>query len=436
MKLRLSAAIIMIILISIPTIQLVADTRIIVSVDGTIVPMDIHPELINGRLMAPVRAISESLSATVSWDDGLRQISVFSHDRYVRMRIGDTSMHHGRFHTDASGAFSYDTRLTYVLDAPPVEVNGNTLVPLRAFAEGLGAEVIWDPGSSVVYINTTPSPQTPQRATPTPTPVPSYNNRYFTEISANQAQQWYDVGAPYILFYYSHLSESSMAVLQWAQQAAGRQNLMVYGVNIDSTRYNNTGSSLTFIWKYLDRNSEFNKPALLFVSHTGAVMPLVRPRNLRSIEFAMTAFAFNESRAPASAFRGNDRPRPIPNRTSINISPLWREITRDEAIQKYRNDDRFIYIAYNSANSESNALIQMVWLAVEQTNTVVYATDFARLSDNMEWFGRDALNGRQLTAFPVIFFVSGRDYIPFAAVQPRNILEVMNGLYNFTHHGR
>ena len=436
MKLRLSAAIIMIILISIPTIQLVADTRIIVSVNGTIVPMDIHPELINGRIMAPVRPISENLGASVSWDAELRQISIFSRDRYVIMRIGDTSMNHGRFHTNDSGLFSYDTRLTYVLESPPVMINGYAMVPLRALAEGLGAEVIWDPGASVVYVNSTPGNPVPLPATPTPTPAPSYDNSYFTEISADQAQQWYDAGAPYILFYYSHLSESSMAVLQWAQQAAGRQNLMVYGVNTDSTRYNNTGSSLTFIWKYLDRNSDFNKPSLLFVSHTGAVMPLVRPRNIRSIEFGMAAFAYNESRAPESVFRGNNRPRPIPRRPSINISPLWREITREEAIRKHRNDETFIYIAYNSANSESSALLQMVWLAVEQTNTVVYATDFARISDNADWFGREALNGRPLTAFPTIFFVYGRDYVPFAAVQPRNILELMNGFYNFTHRGR
>ena len=37
-----------------------------------------------------------------------------------------------------------------ISDVPPVEMNGRTLVPLRAVSETLGAQILWDSNSKVV----------------------------------------------------------------------------------------------------------------------------------------------------------------------------------------------------------------------------------------------------------------------------------------------
>jgi hypothetical protein len=349
------------------------------------------------------------------------------------MRVGDPNMLYGQFHTDATGRFSYDTQLVYVLEAPPVISGGQALAPLRGLAEGLGAEVAWDAANSAVYINSPAFAAAPRIASPTPTPAPVYNYRFFKEISANQAQSWYDQGAPYILLYYSRLSESGAALLQWALEAADRHNIMIYGVDTDSTVYNNTGSGLTFIWKYLDRTADRVKPSLFFVGRDQAVTPLIQPRDIRSIDFCVAAFRYSVSRGSTAVNDSADMPQKITEHPSEDISSYWREISMDDAIHKYNNNEKFIYICYNSRNADSSALTPMLWLAVGQTRTTVYATDFANTTVERDWFGKDALNGRQLYAYPTVFFVNGRDYIPFGSVQPRNVLEIMNAFYNFLH---
>ena len=428
---RIGAALFFTVLITVFSIQTVAaDTKLIV--DGKLIVLDTQPQIINGRVMAPVRAVSESIGATVGWDANLRQISVYTHDRYVIMHIGDPNMYYGTFRSDSAGSVSYDTQLVYILEAPPVISGGRTLVPLRAIAEGLGAQVNWDAAASAVYINSPGKTAPPPPASPTPTPAPAVNPLYFTEIAGTQAQRWFDIGAPYILFYYSHLSESSMAVLQWVQQTAARENLMVYGVDSDSTAFNNTGGALSFIWDYMDRNSDNTKPALFFVSGKGSVTPLIQPRDINSIDFCMTAFYYNVSRQNPGAYNDKVLPRQMPAMPPINLTSNWREITKAQAITKYRNNDRFIYICYNSRNADSSAFMTMLWLAVDRSQSTVYATDFADITDTGDWFATDALNGRPIYAFPTIFFVSGSNSIPYGSVQPKNILEVMNAFYNFS----
>ena len=431
MRMKIAAAILLAVIINASFTQtFAADTKLIV--DGTLVNLDSQPVIVNGRLIVPIRAISEGIGATVGWDPGLRQISIYNHDRYVIMRIGDPNMSYGTFHANASGAVAYDSQLIYVLEAPPVIQGGRTLVPLRAIAEGLSAEVRWDQVTSSVYVNSPGATPAPVPASPTPSPAPQADTRYFMEIAGSQAQQWYDAGAPYILFYYSHLSESSMAVLQWVQQTAARENLMVYGVDSDSAAFNNTGGALSFIWDYMDKNSGNTKPALFFVSGKGSVTPLIQPRDVNSIDFCMAAFYYNVSRANP-AINGNNLPQFPPPMPPVSLTSNWREVTVEQAIAKYKNNERFIYICYNSRNADCSAQMPMLWLAVDRSKAAVFATDFADVNANMDWFGKDALNGRQIYAYPTIFFVSGSDSIPYGSVSPANILEIMNAFYNFSH---
>jgi len=418
--------------LSVSLIQVKADSTIKLIVDGKLINLDIQPEIINGRILAPVRAISENIGANVGWVADFQEISVYTHDRYVMLRIGDPNMYYGTFRADGTGSFSYNTQLVYVLESPPVIDGGRTLVPLRAIAEGLGADVNWDAQTSTVYVNSAGTAAAPQPASPTPTPLPPVNTRNFQEISASQAQNWYDKNAPYILYYYSHLSESSMTVLGWVQQTAANQNLMVYGVDTDSTLYNNTGGALTFIWNYMDKNSANTKPALFFISGSGSVLPLIQPRDSRSIDFCMTAFYYNAAR-PNAAVTSGGLPQAVPSMPPVSLNANWTEITRDQAIAKYNNNDKFIYICYNSRNADSSSLMPMIWLAVDKSQVNVFATDFANISDDINWFGKDALNGRQIYAYPSVFFVNGRDFIPYGSVQPKNLLEMMNAFYNFMH---
>jgi hypothetical protein len=106
-------------------------------------------------------------------------------------------------------------------------------------------------------------------------------------------------------------------------------------------------------------------------------------------------------------------------------------ITLDEAIAKYQKNDKFIYICYNSLDPASNALMPMLRLAIYRTKTVVYTTDFAGASVNKGWFGYEALNGKQLYAYPTMFFCFNNFQVPYASVQPGDIQEIMDAFANF-----
>jgi len=48
-----------------------------ISVNGTNVPIDVAPEIVNGSMMLPVRAIAESTSARVDWNKDTRTVSIY-----------------------------------------------------------------------------------------------------------------------------------------------------------------------------------------------------------------------------------------------------------------------------------------------------------------------------------------------------------------------
>ncbi len=119
------------------TVTASADS-ISVFVDGKIVSFDVSPQLIGGRTMVPLRAIFESLGATVNWDEATKTVTAFREDAIVAATIG-----------------AYEMRVngeSRTIDVPPMIVNDRTLVPARFVAEALGCDVQWEANSKSVYI--------------------------------------------------------------------------------------------------------------------------------------------------------------------------------------------------------------------------------------------------------------------------------------------
>jgi hypothetical protein len=110
----------------------------IMTVNGKVVQLDAAPEIVNGRTFLPLRAISEALGATVDYIADTQGITVVLGTNTIGLQIGNTS------------AVVNGTVMT--LDAPPYIKNSRTMVPLRVIAEGLGAQVEWDPALRVVTI--------------------------------------------------------------------------------------------------------------------------------------------------------------------------------------------------------------------------------------------------------------------------------------------
>lgn len=97
----------------------------------------------DGRTMVPVRFISESLGAKVSWDEKTKTVTITGKDRAgesrtVKLKIGENkAVINGK-------TVTFDTRAEFK--------NGRTMVPLRFVSEVLGAKVTWDQSTKTVNI--------------------------------------------------------------------------------------------------------------------------------------------------------------------------------------------------------------------------------------------------------------------------------------------
>ncbi|MCW1300750.1 MAG: stalk domain-containing protein [Candidatus Parvarchaeota archaeon] len=109
----------------------------IMTVNGKVVQLDAAPEIREGRTFLPLRAIAEAFGAQVTWVPETQGITVVLGNNQIGLQIGNnTAVVNGN-------VFSI---------VPPYIKNGRTMVPVRVIAEGLGAQVEWDPVNYIVTI--------------------------------------------------------------------------------------------------------------------------------------------------------------------------------------------------------------------------------------------------------------------------------------------
>jgi uncharacterized protein YpmB len=114
--------------------------NVIVFVNGKQMAFDQAPVLVENRILVPLRAIAESLGVRVKWARGVPQIKVRKGDTEIGLNLGSDK------------GFTGDRQL-FVMEQPPVLVNGRAMVSLRFMAEALGANVDWDENTRCVYIS-------------------------------------------------------------------------------------------------------------------------------------------------------------------------------------------------------------------------------------------------------------------------------------------
>lgn len=112
--------------------------RIQVKINDAYLNMDVPPVIINGRTMVPMRAILESLGATVSYDGKTSTVTAKAGTTTVIMSINN-------IYAKVDG-----TRV--IMEAPPTVVQGRTMVPARIIAESLGKQVEWQANQNTVII--------------------------------------------------------------------------------------------------------------------------------------------------------------------------------------------------------------------------------------------------------------------------------------------
>lgn len=135
-------------------------------VDGQPLVLDVEPQVVQQRTLVPLRAIFETLGATVTWDQTTQTARAVKGSDTVQITLNSTT--------------AYVNGVAQTLDVPAMAMDGRTLVPVRFVSEALQAKVEWLSDSQTVRITTaeydgssTPSPAPTPTPTPAPTPAPT-----------------------------------------------------------------------------------------------------------------------------------------------------------------------------------------------------------------------------------------------------------------------
>lgn len=118
----------------------VSASAIDVSIDNVLLKTDVPASSINNRTMVPMRAIFEALGADVAWDSVSKSVFAQKGGTTVNLCLNQS--------------MAYVNNVPYMLDSPPVSINGRTMVPVRFVAESLDCDVKWDGKSQKVIIST------------------------------------------------------------------------------------------------------------------------------------------------------------------------------------------------------------------------------------------------------------------------------------------
>ena len=113
---------------------------ITVTFDGEKISFDVQPEIVDGRVMVPMRTIFETFGAKVKWDSDTQTITAKKKSKTIQMTIGSNNM--------------TKNDETYSSDVAPIIEDGRTLVPIRAISDMLGLDVEWNEKNNTVTITT------------------------------------------------------------------------------------------------------------------------------------------------------------------------------------------------------------------------------------------------------------------------------------------
>jgi sugar lactone lactonase YvrE len=115
---------------------------------GSSIALDAPPVIVEGRTLAPIRAVVESLGGTVAWDAVKRTVTISLDGNELTLVIGKSSaLVNGK-------STPIDSTNSKVV---PLILNSRTMLPLRFIAESLGADVQWEASTQTITI-TYPQP--------------------------------------------------------------------------------------------------------------------------------------------------------------------------------------------------------------------------------------------------------------------------------------
>ena len=371
-----------------------ATNDITVYLDGQMLSFpDVQPQMINDRVMVPLRAIGEEMGADVEWNSATRVARLTLGDRFVRLTINSTVMNYGRFTGDGASRTELDVAM-YVLTSPAVVINGRTLVPLRAISEGFGGTAEWDAGLRTAIITS------PGASGLTTDSDVFADTPWFVNISPTRAQNMYENDEKFVLVYYSG-DNASRTHLPIIKAAARESGVKTYGVD---SRLPDSGA-LRFVNQYVHEN-DIVYPTVFRVFGRGSVGVSSRPGHQENLVNLLNLFVRDllEDQETSWGPGGTDSSSMPDIYDSLNIR--YFSIDLAAANRKLHDGEWFIYVFYRSTARNSERYLNIIKQAAIDAGVNIFATDASRHNypDSLRWWGNP--DGRMV--YPTIFFIGNR----------------------------
>ncbi|WP_409346670.1 N-acetylmuramoyl-L-alanine amidase [Paenibacillus sp. MBLB4367] len=121
-----------------PQIGMANASEVRLFLDGKQLKPEEPPRIVNEITLVPMRIISEALGAKVDWIQEKQKATVDKGEIHMDFHIN-------RLEANVNGTVQK-------LEAAPINVNGNTLLPVRIVAEQLGLKVDWDNDARAVLL--------------------------------------------------------------------------------------------------------------------------------------------------------------------------------------------------------------------------------------------------------------------------------------------
>lgn len=131
-----------------PTIiEMVVGNKLAI-VNGNVVELKVPPQIISGATLVPFRFVAESFNATVDWDAKTKTVTMTFPSRGLNISISENKPEVVILENGSSR--------TEVLSVPAKNLQGSLCVPIRFFAQVLGAKTDWDKATRKITITWTP----------------------------------------------------------------------------------------------------------------------------------------------------------------------------------------------------------------------------------------------------------------------------------------
>jgi phosphate transport system substrate-binding protein len=139
MKKRILAFIVAVLMVAMLVPAAAAATPIKLVIDNKTVSATVAPYVENNTTLVPLRVISETLGADVSWNQTKKQATIQTAAYTVVFTIDSPKY-------TVNGVYK-------TLTNPARGINGSTMVPIRAFAESIGATVDYNASTNTATVN-------------------------------------------------------------------------------------------------------------------------------------------------------------------------------------------------------------------------------------------------------------------------------------------